>query len=193
MALLQREISTARRWLIGIGALYVGQALLFLLASFCVLHVVNDYPHFESPNRAAQAEGAKLVLLCEQHASLRESKHSICDKALQDAEMNVRLVSLEQTWGHLLGRLNILEWPMFHHESAFGYVMLRTMDNLVSSTVLVLVVAMVICLWMWWTFARGPLQSYATYELLNKQSSHPDRHKCMDSRVPMGYDNKKTA
>jgi hypothetical protein len=159
------------RWRLWCGAsLYAVQVLVCVFCGLCVLHMWNTYPKFSATNTQLQHEATEFWELCQQNTYIRSSKHAACFAAQSEAAMNVRLLSLEQTCLELVQHFNILS-GLYTKDSPLSYVLLRTMDNVMSSSVLLLLCVGALLLWMIWTFQQGPLQQYQWYRMMREQGA----------------------
>jgi hypothetical protein len=140
------------------------------------LHVFNEYPNHYTPNIITRDNGILVWNHCQKHPVINNPVYSRCDVARQHAEMNVRFVSIEQTILACLPTFGLLSSSAPH--SVVGYVMLKTIDNIASSFLLVSVVVLAVVAWVAWTFITGPLKGYNSLQLLglNQPIDHKSMH-----------------
>jgi hypothetical protein len=163
------DIADARSWVWRYAVAYALQLLVVLLVVFSALHMVNIYPRFYTPAVLHRDEALAFVELCETHPSIRYARRAACAEAHSDASVNVRLVALEQTFGEFAHHFNILS-PLFK-DTRFSYVLLRSADNLLSSSVMLLLCVLLLLLWLAWSLSAGPVRMYRWYHMLHQQQT----------------------
>jgi hypothetical protein len=141
--------------------------------------MLNTYPTFYVPAMRSQQDAHEFWLFCMGNEYIRSSKHAACAQANSEALANVRLLALEQTLLELLQRFNFMH-GMWDRHGSLTYVLLRTLDNVMSSTILLVFCVVLVACWFVWTFYQGPWQQYHWYQTMKhmqlSQGTNPNEH-----------------
>lgn len=126
-----------------------------------------------------QQESKAFADLCITTPLLQSSKHADCEQARLDASRNARLSAIELTLMELLDHFNILK-NVFTKDSTISYILIRTIDNIIGSSVMLVTFVGVLLLWMLWNIQTGPMQQYRWLQMLQQQHCQPslsmDKH-----------------
>jgi hypothetical protein len=167
---MQSDIIRARKRLCGATTAFVINVLFVTALVVACLHVFNEYPRHYTPNVMTRDSGILVWNHCQQHPIINNPVYSRCDVARQHAEMNVRFVSIEQTIIACLPTFGLLSSSSPH--TVVGYVLLKTIDNIASSLMLVSLVVLAVIGWVAWTFVTGPLKGYNSLQMLAQGRVH---------------------
>jgi hypothetical protein len=160
------KAAQVRTQLLQWSALYMLQLVVFLIVLLMAIHITNVYPRHYGPALAERDDAVEFVRACE-NPVIRYSKHASCADALAHASANVRLVALERTLHECLGHFNFIGALL--GDARVSYVLLRCVDNLMSSSLLLLLVLIACAMWLVWTWSVGPLRYYYRYAMLQEQ------------------------
>jgi len=178
---MQSDLARAWKQFKGFTCLYVIQCILLVTLFLGLLHIVNVFPRYYAPNVRLKEEALSFLSECENNPAIRQSRYVACNTAASDAAVNVRLLSLEQAL------YDIIRHFMWQPHSTLNYVLIKTIDNLLGSSVLLFCVFLVILLWLLWTFVSGPLRAYRNYLFMQEQGHQP---KVKDVAVDLMYKKK---
>lgn len=122
-----------------------------------------------------QQDARAFVELCLVTPLLQSSKHADCEQARIDASRNARLSAIELTFLELLDHFNILK-NVFTKGSTISYILIRTIDNIIGSSILLITFVGILLLWMLWNIQTGPMQQYRWLQMLQQQHGQPSEH-----------------
>jgi hypothetical protein len=148
--------------------------------------MANTYPMFYTSRLRLQQEARAFVELCLVTPLLQSSKHADCEQARVDASRNARLGAIELTLMELLDHFNILK-SVFTKDSTISYILIRTIDNIISSSVMLVTFVGILLLWALWNIQTGPVQQYRWLQVLQQQYDMGDsKH----TAIPISYKQK---
>lgn len=145
-------------------------AVAILLLS-CI-HIYNEYPKHYTPNAIKRDHGIQMWAHCKNNPVFNNPTYTRCDKAQRHAEMNVRIVSLEQTIVACIPSFGLFGYDD-GKPTILSYVILKTIDNVASSTVMVMFFMCLLLGWITWSFMQGPWRTYNALENLQALTRQP--------------------
>lgn len=158
-----KEVTRLRWRLCAWGAVAAGATCLALALVAVTLHAYNKYPYFYSLAQQVQREGAQIwAEVCGYGLRPQPTRRVQCDEARLDSEINVRTTAAEALFSHLIA--DVEGW-WGSHLSGLGcgsgsqcqYVLLKCLDMLVSSTLMLVLVMACAAVAVGYVYWVGPM------------------------------------
>lgn len=169
---VQEDLDRAERQMHRVWLWFGLKCCLVTAVLLLALHIINVFPQHLLPAQEQQQRGAQIWRLCQENVALQVGPYTNCAQAHEHATMNVRLVALEHTIQATLWHANVLSWAWQSMGPRTSYVLLRTLDNVASSSVMLVLVVAAVVAWLVFSFRRGPLRAWADYHMVHDQLAY---------------------
>lgn len=151
--------------------LWLLKLLTLLTLLYALVHARNLYPQ-RYLARERQRANAEYVWnqVCKQGRDPQtvSSPHVNCESSYSVMQASVSALALEDVLSIMLGELNPVRYLVPSGNGVLGYVVIRTLDAVLSYTVVLVAVAICALLWYAWTFYAVPYAAVMRHRSLQR-------------------------
>ena len=156
-----------------LSLLWLLKLIAILVLIYALVHARNLYPRRYSA-RQRQQENAEYVWthVCKQGMDPQTvaSPHVNCESSYAVMQASVSALALEDVLATMLGELNPVKYLIPSGTGVLGYVVIRTLDTILSYTMALVGVVFLVLVWYVWSFYAVPYAAVMRHRSLQRYS-----------------------